>query len=246
LKPGLSYCAIFDPDKLPGKPSSAWQRVEAIISLPASSRGTQTNVTAIFPSSEELPENLLKFYIHFSAPMRRGDSYRHVRLLDAKQKPVDTPFLELAEELWDESGTRLTLLLDPGRVKKDLKPNQEVGRALVEGREYTLLIDADWRDAHGAKLGSEFRKSFRVIREDTRQPDPQQWKVSPPRAATRDPLVVKFDEPLDHAMLQHVIRVGDSKNRLQDGRITVEQHETKWIFRPAKSWPAADFSSIQP
>ena len=239
LKPGLRYRAVFDPDKSAGAnlPRHG-RRVEAIISLPAPSRAEPTIVDAVFPSSDVLPENQLKFYIHFSQPMRRGDSYRHIRLLDAKQKPVEAPFLELAEELWDESGTRLTLLLDPGRVKKDLKPHKEVGRALVEGRDYTLLIDADWRDAHGAPLGSEFRKSFRVTSEDVRQPDPRRWKLSPPRAATRDPLVVEFDEPLDHAMLQHVIRVGDSKNRLQDGRITVDQHETIWIFRPAKPWPA--------
>lgn len=238
LRPGLSYRAVFDPNMLPGKTSLARQRVEAIISLPAPPRTKPTIVEAVFPSSDVLPENQLKFYIHFSQPMRRGDSYRHIRLLDAKQKPVDAPFLELAEELWNESGTRLTLFLDPGRVKKDLKPHNEVGRALVEGRDYTLLIDADWHDAQGAPLGSEFRKSFRVTSEDARQPDPRRWKLSPPRAATRDPLVVKFDEPLDHALLQHVIRVVDAKNRLQDGHITLDRHETIWIFRPAKPWPA--------
>jgi hypothetical protein len=237
LKPGLNYRAVFDPDKLPGKPSPGLQRVETIISMPAPSRRKPTIVEAVFPSSEVLPENQLKFYIHFSQAMRRGDSYRHIRLLDAKQKPVDAPFLELAEELWDEAGTRLTLLLDPGRVKQDLKPHKDVGRALVEGHDYTLLIDAAWRDAHGTPLGSEFRKSFHVTREDVRQPDPRRWKLSPPRAATREPLVVQFDEPLDHAMLQRVIRVGDLKNRLE-GRTTVDRHETIWKFRPAKPWSA--------
>ena len=62
-----------------------------------------------------------------------------------------------------------------------------------------------------------------------------------PRAATRDSLVVKFDEPLDHAMLQHVIRVSDANNRLQDGSITVDQHETSWIFSPTKPWTAGRY-----
>ena len=39
-------------------------------------------------------------------------------------------------------------------------------------------------------------------------------------------------------MLQHVIRVADSTNRLPDGRITVDQHETIWMFCPAKPWSA--------
>ncbi len=72
----------------------------------------------IYPTSSELPENLLKFYIHFSQPMSRGQAYRHIKLLKADGKAVDGAYLEIGEELWDASSTRFTLLLEPGRIKR--------------------------------------------------------------------------------------------------------------------------------
>jgi hypothetical protein len=244
LKPGLTYRAVFDPAGLPGKLSPERRRVESIVFLPALPRAVPTVVETVFPSSDVLPENQLKFYIHFSAPMSRGDSYRHIRLLNEHAKRVEAPFLELAEELWDESGRRLTLLLDPGRVKRDLKPHKEAGRALVEGQTYTLLIDKDWRDARGAALGSEFRKRFRVTKADVSQPDPRRWQLTVPHAETRDPLVVQFDEPLDHAIVQHGIRVSNLENQVRDGRISVDKYETRWTFQPNTPWHAGSHRLI--
>ena len=62
-------------------------------------------MTHVYPSRAMLPENLLRLYIHFSAPMSRGEAYRRIRLLDATGKPVDDPFLELDEELWSRDGS---------------------------------------------------------------------------------------------------------------------------------------------
>ena len=72
----------------------------------------------VYPSADRLPENQLKFYLHFSAPMSQGDCYRHIKLLDARGKAVDLPFLELDQELWDPTGTRFTLFFDPWRIKR--------------------------------------------------------------------------------------------------------------------------------
>ncbi|MCH7864908.1 MAG: hypothetical protein IIC56_06820, partial [Proteobacteria bacterium] len=104
-------------------------------------------MTQVYPSADVLPENLLKFYLHFSAPMSRGDSYQHIRLVRQNGSVVDLPFLELDQELWDRRQTRLTLLFDPGRIKRGLKPHEEVGPALKPGRRYTLEIDAHWLNA---------------------------------------------------------------------------------------------------
>ena len=156
---------MFDPVRNSGQTAATDERVEAMLSVPALRERRPTVVEAIYPSSDVLPENQLKFYIHFSAPMSRGDSYRHIRLLDAKGKPVEAPFLELAEELWDDSGRRLTLLLDPGRVKRDLKPHKEVGRAIVDGGRYTLVIRrrlARCREA--SRWVARFARSFALPR----------------------------------------------------------------------------------
>jgi len=57
-----------------------------------------TRLTAIYPSSNVLPENQLKFYLHFSSAMSRGEAYRRVSSLDQHGKQVEVPFLELGEE----------------------------------------------------------------------------------------------------------------------------------------------------
>jgi hypothetical protein len=216
-------------------------RVEVDLLIPAPPPTEPTIVEAVYPSSEVLPENLLKFYIHFSAPMSRGDSYRHIQLHAGNGTPVDAPFLELAEELWDESGTRLTLFLDPGRVKQDLRPHNEVGRALASEHNYVLTIAADWSDAQGNPLRSEFLKSFTVTTPDTRQPDPHRWRLTIPKAGTQDSLVIVFEEPLDQAMLQRVIQVQNPQGNILDGQVTVSEHETRWSFRPADPWRSGTY-----
>ena len=121
---------------------------------------------------------------------------------------VELPFLEIEQELWDPDARRLTLLFDPGRVKRDLLPNQEVGPPLHAGGGYTLVVDRAWPDAHGRPLAGEGRKRFRVGPPDHTPPRTSDWRVSRPRAGTRDPLVVTFPEPLDRALSSASSRSG--------------------------------------
>ena len=190
LEPGLEYRAVFDPSILP---TLSARRIERSFALPAPSAGPPTVLTHVYPSASKVPENLLKFYLYFSAPMARGEAYRHLHLIESGGREVELPFLELGEELWDRSGKRLTLFFDPGRIKRGLKPREEAGPSLQEGKSYTLLIDRDWRDAQGRPLGADVRKSFRVEAPDERQPDPSKWKILSPRAGSADPLVGRVD-----------------------------------------------------
>ena len=112
----------------------------------------------VYPTADRLPENQLKFYVVFSAPMARGGVYRHINLLDERGKAVDLPFLELDQELWDKSAQRLTVFCDPGRIKRGLKPREEFGPVLVEGKRYTLVIDTGLEDANGNPLKERFQK----------------------------------------------------------------------------------------
>src|SRR4029077_16843257 len=137
LRPGLRYRAVLIPGgaSREDQPKTAKDLAEAKvvtleITVPESAAGKPTEVTHVYPTATALPENQLKFYIHFSAPMGRGEAYEHVHLLDAKGRRDDLPFLELAEELWDASGKRLTLLIDPGRIKRGLKPREDLGPVL--------------------------------------------------------------------------------------------------------------------
>src|ERR1019366_3182455 len=121
-------------------------------------RAAPTHVEHVYPSADVLPANTLKLYICFSAPMSFGDGSKHFRLLDEGGNPLPDAFLD--QELWDGEHRRLTVLLDPGRIKRGLAPNREAGSPIVEGRHYTLSIDRDWRDARGMTMAGGFTKEF--------------------------------------------------------------------------------------
>lgn len=203
-----------------------------------------TELTQIFPSSDQLPENQLKFYFHFSAPMSRGDAYRHIHLLDADGQELEAVFLELGEELWDAELQRFTLLCDPGRVKRGLVPREELGSVLQEGKDYTLVVDADWRDARGNPLKQEIRKAFHTIAPDHSPIDTTAWKIEPPKAGSRDPLVVVFPESLEHALLERMLGVHDANGDKIAGDVATSEFETRWQFTPATSWSAGEYKIV--
>jgi hypothetical protein len=214
LEPGVKYRAVFQPDQLPGQRGSRGESITNVFQAPPRRSSPTAMVSHVYPSAEILPENLLKFYVYFSAPMSRGRIYDHIHLRDDAGKEVDLPFLEIDEELWDPTMTRLTLLIDPGRIKRGLRPLEEVGPALEEGKRYTLMIDQAWRDGTGNPLKETFQKVFKVGPADRDPPNPARWKIQSPKSETRDALTITFPEPMDHALAQRVIQVtSDSGER---------------------------------
>ncbi len=139
--------------------------------------------------------------------MSRGEAYRHIRLLDASGRPIADPFLELDEELWSGDGKRFTLLFDPGRIKRGLKPREEVGPVLDGG----AILRAGRRSAAGPTrpaIPSRPDSARRSAPDPptrprrTRRPGPS----GPPAPMTRAPLEVRFPEPLDRALLDRLHR----------------------------------------
>jgi hypothetical protein len=241
--PGVGYRAVFTPSRLSNRAAGNESAISLEFSLPKP-KTEAARVTHVYPSADRLPENLLRFYLVFSAPMERGGIYRHIKLLDDKGKAVDVPFLELDEELWDEAHQRLTLLCDPGRIKRGLKPREEDGPVLEEGKDYTLVIDTGLLDANGNHLREPFRKSFRAIAPDDTQPDPKTWKVQAPAAGTREPLTVTIPKPLDHALLERLVWVTDQTGRKLAGTVTLERDETVWVFTPRTDWTAGQYQLV--
>ena len=247
LSAGTTYTAVFDVGRLPGaggQDSSYGRAIVAEFSIERVASQPTTVVRQIYPSGETLPENLLKFYVHFSAPMSRGNVYRYVHLLDDTGAEVELPFLELDEQLWDRNQQRITLLLDPGRIKRGLKPHEDVGAALMAGRSYTLVIDNEWRDAKGNRLKSSHRKRFDVGASDRRSPDPATWQIESPQDGSRDPLVVTFPEPLDQALLSRVIQVRDRGDEAVVGSVTIGGGETRWQFVPEHAWQRGSYRLV--
>ena len=229
LQRGVNYRAIFRPDAK-AKP------IVSTFKLPLETAEPTTVVAQIYPSADLLPENLLKFYLHFSAPMSRGHIYDHIHLLGENGQPVELPFLEIDEELWTPDLKRLTLFIDPGRIKRGVKPLEEVGPALQEGKRFTLLIDRSWHDSAGRPLKESFRKTFRVGPPDREPPDPARWKIDPPPAGTRDPLRVKFTDAMDQALALRMISVPKV-----EGSASLGDQERLWTFVPSAEWRAGTY-----
>ncbi len=243
LEPGLRYRAVLHRTKLPAR-GAPGDDVTTDFAIPAAAAQSPTNLTHIYPTSDRLPENQLKFYLHFSSPMSRGEAYRHIHLLDAEGKEVEAAFLELGEELWDRDQKRFTLLCDPGRVKRGLKPREELGPVLHEGGSYTLVVDGQWRDATGGELAHSARKSFSVSPPDETAIDIAAWKLEPPKAETIEPLTVRFPEPLDHSLLGRVLWVTGTAGERLDGSIEITDAETCWRFKPRQAWTPGEYQLV--
>ena len=233
LSPGVRYRAVARP------PGAA--PITRIVELPKPDMTPTTVVQNVYPSTGVVPENNLKFYIKFSAPMSRGEAYPNIRLLDGIGKPVEMPFLELGEELWDYDGSRFTLFFDPGRIKTDLVPNNELGLAIREGQKYTLVIDSAWLDGDGKKLKSEFRKNFSVGPADRQPIDINAWKVRAPASNTRDAVTVVFSEPLDHEILLRELEIVDAAGDPVIGLVNIDQNETRWSVTPTVPWKSGSY-----
>ena len=245
LAPGVRYRAVFHPDELPGEHMAGGGLISAVFHAPTLRANPTTFVSQVYPSAELLPENLLKFYVHFSAPMRRGHIYAHIHLVDDAGKAVELPFLEIDEELWNPEMTRLTLFIDPGRIKRGVRPLEEVGPALEEGKRYTLVIDKAWKDSTGTRLRETFRKAFKVGPPDRTPPDPAHWKIGPPKSGTREQLTINFPEPMDHALAQRVIRVTTAQSgELVEGSTALADQERRWTFAPIRPWRRASYQVV--
>lgn len=222
LLAGEQYQATL---RLPGKPERT-----AFYTVPRT-EAHAPRLSAIHPTTNALPANHLKFYLHFSELMEQGDIFRHLRLLDVNGTAVADPFRET--ELWSRNGKRLTLWLHPGRQKTGVNLNVELGPVLTRDRQYTLLISGNWKSQAGQPLGADVKKTFHARAPDRVRLDPKKWTIHPPSAGTRQPLRLEFGEPLDWALLHTQISVAGV-----EGAALVTTDEHRWLFTPTKPWIA--------
>jgi hypothetical protein len=230
---GRAYLVRVDPAQLPTPRASAV--LVTSVALPELDGGPLVEVTGIVPSADVWPENLLRFYIHFSGPMSRQPGVAYVRLIAEDGEAVRDALLASPVDFWSPDQQRYTVFFDPGRVKTGLVPNAELGRALVAGRRYTIVVDAAWRDAHGRPLREAYRRAFRAGPAIDRPIALADWGLSVPAAGSLDPLVVTVPWPLDRALFERTVGVAADGQPL-DGRVEVGNDEKEWRFVPAEPW----------
>jgi len=239
LQPGIRYRAIFRPQNLPGGASD--KPLVSTFTVPAITPTTLASVIQIFPSTDQVPENLLKFYVCFSGPMSRGNIYDYIHLRDSFGKEVELPFLQIDEELWNADMTRLTLFIDPGRIKRGVRPLEEVGPALEAGKKYQLIIDRQWKDATGHPLKEMFTKTFSVGPPDRTPVDPKEWKIEIPKPQTRDPLAITFPKPMDYALASRMIHIVRDSGESLRGTNSLVNHEQRWLFASDAPWAVSKY-----
>lgn len=200
-----------------------------------------TSVAEVYPTGDTLPENLLRFYIYFSAPMGQDDILPSIALLGADDQELSGVFLSNRFDLWSADRTRLTLLFDPGRVKTGLVANQAMGRALVAGDAYQLRISQTARDARGCPLSQEYSMFFQATGADIASPAPENWLLTTPSAGTRDPLVVTLDDAVDHLSLAYRLRVLNPDGAPVAGGLALDGAETIWRFTPREPWENVEY-----
>jgi hypothetical protein len=193
-------------------------------------------VTQIYPSGDVLPENVLRFYIHFATPMKPHVAFDYIRLRDALGNTDEAAFMRFKQELWNEDRTRLTVLLDPGRIKRNVATNVELGPALLEGERHTLEIAAGWPSADGRSVLPRFAKSFTVGSSLRTLPSLDVWEATEPCVGTQGSLYVTFDRPFDRHLLDQNIRVTGGNGRDIEGTLIVGSSERSLIFTPDAAW----------
>jgi hypothetical protein len=218
--------------------------VTSAVGLPAKDSTPKTTVAQVFPTSDVVPENQLRMYIHFSAPMGSRGGLDFVHLLDDAGTEVKDPFLPLDAEFWNDDRTRYTVFFDPGRQKRGIAPIADMGRSLTAGKSYTLVVDAEWRDGEGLPLTQTYRRTFKVGPPDERPLDPRAWTIDPPAAGTSAPLTVAFPEPLDHGLLLRALGVLGSNGKPLEGVVVVGANELTWTFTPAEPWKAGPHNLV--
>jgi hypothetical protein len=186
------------------------------------------SVVLVQPSGPTVAVNLLRFSIRFAAQVD-GPVLPRLTLLNADGSRIEKPFLE--QELWSPDGRVLTVLMHPGRVKRGLKAREERGPVLSEGDDVTLALDG-----HPIK-----RWSAGPV--DETGPAPSAWKLSSVSAASRQPLVVLLDAPIDGRNADY-LAIADERGRRVAGLAQLSHGETTWTFTPAAPWQAGMYKLI--
>ena len=132
----------------------------------------------ISPEAKVLPANTLRFYIHFPRPGEAHFDRDQLWLLNEEDQVVHDPFLVLSQELWSPDGRRLTVLMEPGRIKRGLGADPAHEPALVVGRTYKLVITA---------LGQTASHTFRVTDPVLKALDETYWVLLFPTVGSLDP-----------------------------------------------------------
>lgn len=183
----------------------------------------------IHPAGPAVPENLLRFELRFDRRQPLPFDVERVKLLDGDGVEIPHALLDVA--LPDADGRRITVLLDPGRVKTGVGPNLAAGRALKRGSTISLRV------MDRGAVTSPTVKTWRVMAPVSQPLRPELWRFTLPRQGTRDELLIDMRSPIS-SVGERLIAVLDGHENRLEGTVTLDDGDARWRFRPARRWTA--------
>jgi hypothetical protein len=185
----------------------------------------------ISPQAEVLPANTLRFYIHFPRPGEAHFDRNHLLLLNEADEAVQDPFLVLSHELWSLDGRRLTVLMEPRRIKRGLGANPSHDPALVVGRVYSLVVTA---------LGQTARHTFRVSDPVLEAVNEIDWRLVSPTVGSLGPAIVHFGRVMDAALCKDEIGVLTPSGEVVETCVSLATDGTAAQLVPSHPWRAGE------
>ncbi|MBX2816484.1 MAG: hypothetical protein KTR24_10815 [Saprospiraceae bacterium] len=210
------------------------------ISFAGQQQSPATEILRLSPNFDTVPENILRTYLHFTAPMGFENPFAFISLLNEAGDTLKDAFVELPEGLWNRDRTRLTLLFHPGRIKRGVGLRQAMGPQLMVNQVYRLVVSSHWKDAHGNRLkaplskkwiiGEAFRDRLRLC----------EWQLGLPRSSSRAPLLVRPKTPLDPVLAQKMLTI--SQNDQVMVGIWMQTGKREWRFTPKEEWSSGTYT----
>jgi hypothetical protein len=185
----------------------------------------------ISPRAKVLPANTLRFYLEFPRSGEAQFNRDQLWLVNDADEVVPDPFLVLSHELWSTDGHRLTVLMEPGRIKRGLGEDPSHEPALVVGRTYSLVVTA---------FGQTARRTFRVSDPVLEALDESRWHIECPPLGSLDPVVVRFDRVMDTALCADEIGVLAPSGEFIPTRVWIARDGTEARLIPPRPWRSGD------
>jgi len=204
---------------------------------------TVPEILAIYPTTDTVPENLLKMYLKFSEPMQEAHHVLDfITVIDQTEGVEKELFLKMEAELWNQDHDQLTLWLDPGRIKTDLIPNRELGLPILNGHVYSIHMDSSWRSALGRSLKRSYNKTLVATQRDNKKPSVKDWKLDLPKANSRQPLTIHFSGPLDAILATESISIYDDFQNPVPTQSCLSNDEKKISLTPENRWKKGEYT----
>ncbi|MFT4929509.1 MAG: hypothetical protein ACI8WB_005642 [Phenylobacterium sp.] len=248
-EPGLSYTAVFDAQgfnqlfggypPLPLLPQSVYQLSQYIAPEAELQQG---EVTSIYPRLNILPQNVLRFYVYFSQPMSFDNPYDYLSIVNQDNAVVKTSFVEFRQGLWDQSRTRLTVFIHPGRIKRGVGPNLTQGPVFIQGQRYRLKVDQRFKTLDGMALSADFEKTFEIGAPVYEKLNLARWQLVLPPVNSQQRLVIKPERALDPLIsVQMITLVNRNTGMPIDVNFTVDAAGVNLFVQPDSPWLAGEY-----